>query len=177
MSSLQTATLVVILAIGVTGLVAAGRAVRIVGRYERGVVFRLGGMRDGTHGPGLILVVPWVDRLVKVDLQITTMSLPAQDGVTRDNVTVRVDAVVYLRVVDPVKALVNVVNYESAVSQVAQTSLRTLIGRTDLDELVSDQDRINTELTAVVGSAAESPWGVKIERVELTDVALPVPVG
>jgi regulator of protease activity HflC (stomatin/prohibitin superfamily) len=106
-------------------------------------------------------------------LQITTMSVPAQDGITRDNVSVRVDAVVYFRVVDPVKAIVNVQNYMYAVSQVAQTSLRTVIGRADLDELLSNRDKLNAELTAIIDAPTEGPWGVKIERVEVKDVALP----
>jgi hypothetical protein len=126
---LQTTILITLVVIAFIGLVALARAVRIVQQYERGVVFRLGRVRDGTRGPGLTLIVPVVDRLAKVNLQITTMSVPAQDGITRDNVSVRVDAVVYFRVVDPVKALVNVQNYMYAVSQVAQTSLRAVIGR------------------------------------------------
>jgi regulator of protease activity HflC (stomatin/prohibitin superfamily) len=111
--------------------------------------------------------------MVKVNLQITTMSVPAQDGITRDNVSVRVDAGVYFRVVDPVKALVNVHNYGYAVSQVAQTSLRAVIGRADLDELLSNRDKLNAELTDIIDAPTEGPWGVKIERVEVKDVALP----
>jgi regulator of protease activity HflC (stomatin/prohibitin superfamily) len=177
MSPLQIATVVVIIAMSVAGLVAAARTVRIVRPYERGVVFRFGQAREGTRGPGLTLIVPGVDRLAKADLQITTMSVTAHDGITRDDVSVRVDAVVHFRVVDPVKALVNVRNYSHAVSHVAQTSLRTLIGRADLDELLSDRDNLNTELTAVIDDVTEGQWGIKIERVKITVVALPVPVG
>jgi regulator of protease activity HflC (stomatin/prohibitin superfamily) len=173
MSPLQTTILFIVIAIGVVGLITAVSAVRIVQQYERGVVFRFGRVRDGTRGPGLTLIVPGVDRLVKVNLQITTMSVPAQDGITRDNVSVRVDAVVYFRVADPVKALVNVHNYGYAVSQVAQTSLRAVIGRADLDELLSNRDKLNAELTAIIDTPTEGPWGVKIERVEVKDVALP----
>jgi regulator of protease activity HflC (stomatin/prohibitin superfamily) len=173
MSPLQTTILVVLIALAVIALIAAATAVRIVQQYERGVVFRLGRVRDDTRGPGLTLIVPIVDRLVKVNLQITTMSVPAQDGITRDNVSVRVDAVVYFRVIDPVKALVNVNNYIYAVSQVAQTSLRAVIGRADLDELLSDRDKLNAELTAIIDAPTEGPWGVRIERVEVKDVALP----
>jgi regulator of protease activity HflC (stomatin/prohibitin superfamily) len=176
MGPLQTASLVVIITIGVADLVAAARgAHRRAVRAGCGV--RLGRVRDGTHGPGLTLIAPWVDRLAKADLRITTMSVPAQDGVTRDNVSARLDAVVHFRVVDPIKPLVNVPDYLSAVSRAAQTSLRAVIGRANLDELLSDRNRLNAELTDVIGSLTEGPWGVKIERVELTDVALPVPLG
>jgi regulator of protease activity HflC (stomatin/prohibitin superfamily) len=173
MSPLQTTILFIIVAIGVLGLITAASAVRIVQQYERGVVFRFCRVRDGTRGPGLTLIVPGVDRLAKVNLQITTMSVPAQDGITRDNVSVRVDAVVYFRVVDPVKALVNVNSYVFAVSQVAQTSLRAVIGRADLDELLSNRDKLNAELTDIIDAPTEGPWGVRIERVEVKDVALP----
>ncbi|MFG3297478.1 SPFH domain-containing protein [Micromonospora chersina] len=173
MNALQTVIVIAIVAIGVIGLGTAARAVRVVQQYERGVVFRFGRVREGSRGPGLTLIVPGVDRLVKVNLQITTMSVPAQDGITRDNVSVRVDAVVYFRVVDPVKALVNVQNYLYAVSQVAQTSLRAVIGRADLDELLSDRDKLNAELTGIIDTPTEGPWGVKVERVEVKDVALP----
>ncbi|WTZ05173.1 SPFH domain-containing protein [Micromonospora sp. NBC_01392] len=120
-------------------------------------MFRFGRVREGSRGPGLI----------------TTMSVPAQDGITRDNVSVRVDAVVYFRVVDPVKALVNVQNYLYAVSQVAQASLRAVIGRADLDELLSDRDKLNAEPTGIIDTPTEGPWGVKVERLEVKDVALP----
>jgi len=165
--------IIVIVLIVVVGLITIIGAVHIVQQYERGVVFRLGRVRDGIRGPGLTLIVPVIDRLTKVNLQITTMSVPGQDGITRDNVSVRVDAVVYFRVVDPVKALVNVQNYLYAVSQVAQTSLRAVIGRADLDELLSDRDKLNAELTSIIDTPTEGPWGVRIERVELKDVALP----
>ncbi|MFI5489121.1 slipin family protein [Micromonospora echinaurantiaca] len=164
---------IAIAAICIIGLITAARAVRVVQQYERGVVFRFGRVQDGSRSPGLTLIVPGVDRLVKVNLQITTLSVPAQDGITRDNVSVRVDAVVYFRVVDPVKALVNVQNYLYAVSQVAQTSLRAVIGRADLDELLSDRDKLNSELTSIIDTPTEGPWGVKVERVEVKDVALP----
>jgi regulator of protease activity HflC (stomatin/prohibitin superfamily) len=173
MNALQTTIVIAIVAIGLTGLITAARAVRVVQQYERGVVFRFGRVRDGSRGPGLTLIVPGVGRLVKVNLLITTMSVPAQDGITRDNVSVRVDAVVYFRVVDPVKALVNVNNYVYAVSQVAQTSLRAVIGRADLDELLADRDKLNSELTSIIDAPTEGPWGVKVERVEVKDVALP----
>jgi regulator of protease activity HflC (stomatin/prohibitin superfamily) len=121
----------------------------------------------------LTLIAPVIDRMRKVSMQITTMSVPAQDGITRDNVSVRVDAVVYFRVIDPTKALVNVQNYVYAVSQVAQTSLRAVIGRADLDDLLANRDKLNRELTSIIDEPTEAPWGVKVERVELKDVTLP----
>jgi regulator of protease activity HflC (stomatin/prohibitin superfamily) len=150
-----------------------GFGVRIVQQYEQGVVFRLGRVQPDGRGPGLRVIIPVIDRLQKVNMQIVTMSVPAQDCITKDNVSVRVDAVVYFLVIDAVKALVNVQNYLFAVSQVAQTSLRSISGKSDLDELLSDRDRVNSELRAVIDEPTEGPWGVKIERVELKDVALP----
>jgi regulator of protease activity HflC (stomatin/prohibitin superfamily) len=157
----------------VLALIVAALAVRVVQQYERGVVFRLGRVQGNTRGPGLTLITPVIDRLRKVNLQITTMGVPGQDCITRDNVSVRVDAVVYFRVVDPVKALVNVRDYLFAVSQVAQTTLRAVIGRADLDELLSNRDKLNAELTAIIDTPTEGPWGVKVERVEVKDVSLP----
>jgi regulator of protease activity HflC (stomatin/prohibitin superfamily) len=119
------------------------------------------------------LIAPMADRMRKVNMQITTMPVPAQDGITRDNVSVRVDAVVYFRVVDAVKAVVNVQNYLFAVSQVAQTSLRAVIGRAELDQLLSDRESINAELQQIIDAPTEGPWGIKIERVEIKDVSLP----
>jgi regulator of protease activity HflC (stomatin/prohibitin superfamily) len=165
--------IVILVVVLVLALLYVALAVRVVQQYERGVLFRLGRVHSGTRGPGLTLITPVVDRLRKVNLQITTMGVPAQDCITRDNVTVRVDAVVYFRVVDPVKALVNVRDYLFAVSQVAQTTLRATIGRADLDELLSNRDKLNTELTAIIDAPTEGPWGVKVERVEVKDVSLP----
>ena len=159
--------------LAVVALVAVVRGIRIIQQYERGVVFRLGQVKPDPLAPGLNLVVPIVDRVVKVNMQIVAMAVPAQDGITRDNITVRVDAVVYFRVVDPVKATVNVQNYLYAVSQVAQTSLRSVIGRSELDQLLSERDRINAILKEELDEPTEGPWGVRIERVEIKDVALP----
>ncbi|HVA59606.1 MAG TPA: SPFH domain-containing protein [Mycobacteriales bacterium] len=164
---------IVIGVLAVIGLISVALSVRVVQQFEQGVVFRLGRLREGVRQPGLAVIAPFVDRLQKVNMQITTMSVPAQDGITRDNVSVRVDAVVYFRVVDAAKALVNVQNYLYAVSQVAQTSLRSVIGRSELDELLSNREKLNAELTAIIDAPTEGPWGVKIERVELKDVALP----
>jgi regulator of protease activity HflC (stomatin/prohibitin superfamily) len=159
--------------IALCALVAVVKGIRVIQQYERGVVFRLGQIRPQPLGPGLNVVVPIVDRVVKVNMQIVAMAVPAQDGITRDNITVRVDAVVYFRVIDPVKATVNVQNYLYAISQVAQTSLRSVIGRSELDQLLSERERINAILREELDEPTEGPWGVRIERVEIKDVALP----
>jgi regulator of protease activity HflC (stomatin/prohibitin superfamily) len=169
----MAAVIAVLVVVGVLVLFVVGFGLRVVQQYERGVVFRLGRVRPGIRNPGLNVIVPVIDRMVRVNLQIVTLSVPAQEGITRDNVSVRVDAVVYFRVVDPIKAIVNVVNYQYAVSQVAQTSLRSVIGKADLDMLLSDRERINSDLRAIIDEPTEGPWGVKIERVEIKDVALP----
>jgi regulator of protease activity HflC (stomatin/prohibitin superfamily) len=170
---MNAAIIVVLIIVAIIVIVTLLAAVHVVQQYERGVVFRLGRVQPAIREPGLTLVWPVVDRLRKVNMQITTMSVPGQDGITRDNVSVRVDAVVYFRVADPTKALVNVRDYLYAISQVAQTSLRAVIGRADLDELLSNRDKLNAELTAIIDAPTEAPWGVKIERVEVKDVALP----
>lgn len=148
-------------------------SVRMVQQYERGIVLRFGRLQPHQRGPGLQLIVPIADRMTKVSMQTVVMGIPAQGAITRDNVTLTVDAVVYYRVIDPVKAIINVQNYPLAVSQVAQTSLRSVIGRVDLDTLLSDRESINAELKAVIDAPTEEPWGLHIERVEVKDVALP----
>lgn len=163
---------IVILIVLLLFVSAAAMSARVVQQYERGLVFRLGRLRDGVRGPGLTTMVPVIDRLRKVNMQITTMPVPAQDGITRDNVTVRVDAVVYFRVLDPVLATVNVQDYMFAVSQVAQTSLRSVIGKSDLDDLLSNRERLNQGLELMIDSPALD-WGIHIDRVEIKDVALP----
>jgi regulator of protease activity HflC (stomatin/prohibitin superfamily) len=163
--------LLIFLALVFIVLVAMG--VRVVQQFEQGVVFRLGRVQPGVRQPGITVIIPVLDRMQKVNMQIITMSVPSQACITKDNVSVAVDAVVYFRVIDAVKAVVNVQNYLFAVSQVAQTSLRSISGKSDLDELLSDRDRVNAELRAVIDEPTEGPWGVKIERVELKDVALP----
>ena len=144
----------------------------MVKQFERGVVFRFGRVRPKIRRPGLALLVPIADRLQKVNMQIVTMPVPAQDGITRDNVTVRVDAVVYFSVIDPVRAAVDVQDYVSAIGQVAQTSLRSIIGKSDLDDLLSNRERLNQGLELMIDSPALG-WGVHIDRVEIKDVALP----
>jgi regulator of protease activity HflC (stomatin/prohibitin superfamily) len=154
------------------GALWAGFSTRVINQYERGLVFRLGKVRDDIRGPGLVMITPMIDRLRKVNLQIVTMPVPAQDGITRDNVTVNVDAVVYFKVVDPVRAIVNVQDYLFAVGQVAQTSLRSIIGKSDLDDLLSNRERLNQGLEVMIDNPALD-WGIHIDRVEIKDVALP----
>jgi regulator of protease activity HflC (stomatin/prohibitin superfamily) len=166
--------IVIDLLVALVGLGALGAAsgLRVVRQYERGVVFRLGRVMPEVRHAGLTRIVPVIDRLRKVNMQIVTMPVPAQDGITRDNVTVRVDAVVYFRVENPITAIVAVQDYGYAVGQVAQTSLRSIIGKSDLDDLLSNRERLNQGLELLIDSPALS-WGVHIERVEIKDVALP----
>ncbi|PVG81473.1 peptidase [Nocardioides gansuensis] len=153
-------------------LAVAAASTRVVKQYERGVIYRFGRVLRNPVPPGLLLIVPLVDRLQKVNMQIVTMPVPAQDGITRDNVTVRVDAVVYFRVMDPIRAGVDVQDYLSAIGQVAQTSLRSIIGKSDLDDLLCDREKLNQGMELMIDSPAAG-WGVHIERVEVKDVALP----
>ncbi|MFJ3232046.1 slipin family protein [Streptomyces sp. NPDC086787] len=159
-------------AAGAAGVVYLAAGLRVVKQYERGVVFRLGRLRGEVRRPGLALIIPAVDRLYKVNMQIVTMPVPAQEGITRDNVTVRVDAVVYFRVMDAAAATVNVEDYRFAVSQMAQTSLRSIIGKSDLDDLLSSREKLNEGLELMIDSPAVG-WGVQIDRVEIKDVSLP----
>ncbi|MEV8093053.1 SPFH domain-containing protein [Kitasatospora sp. NPDC085879] len=150
----------------------AGLSIRVVQQYQRGVVFRFGRVLADVRDPGLAWIMPIADRLKRVNVQIVTMPIPAQEGITRDNVTVRVDAVVYYRVVDPVKATVNVQDYNFAISQVAQTSLRSIIGKSELDDLLANREPLNQGLELMLDSPALG-WGIEIDRVEIKDVALP----
>ncbi|WP_405620533.1 slipin family protein [Streptomyces sp. NBC_00076] len=159
-------------AAGAAGIVYISAAARVVKQYERGVVFRLGRLAGDVRSPGFTTVVPFVERLYKVNMQIVTMPVPGQEGITRDNVTVRVDAVVYFKVVDAANALVQVEDYRFAVSQMAQTSLRSIIGKSDLDDLLSDREKLNQGLELMIDSPAVG-WGVQIDRVEIKDVSLP----
>jgi regulator of protease activity HflC (stomatin/prohibitin superfamily) len=155
------------------GLILLGRSIKQVQQYEEGIVFRFGKVLPHTRPPGLTVIRPIGDRLQKVNKQIIAMAVPAQEGITKDNISVRVDAVVYFKVVDPIKATINVQNYMFAVSQQAQTSLRSIIGQSEMDELLSERDRVNRQLCRVLDEPTEGPWGVKVERVELKDVSLP----
>jgi regulator of protease activity HflC (stomatin/prohibitin superfamily) len=153
-------------------LLWSASSLRVIKQYERGLVFRFGRVREGVRSPGLAVMVPVADRMEKVNMQIVTMPVPAQEGITRDNVTVRVDAVVYFKVIDPVAAIVQVEDYRFAVGQVAQTSLRSMIGKSDLDDLLCDRERLNQGLEMMIDNPALG-WGVHIDRVEIKDVALP----
>jgi regulator of protease activity HflC (stomatin/prohibitin superfamily) len=163
---------VAIAATASVGVVYAMAAARIVKQYERGVVLRLGRLRNDVRGPGFTMILPGIERLRKVNMQIVTMPVPAQDGITRDNVTVRVDAVIYFKVVDAASAVVEVEDYRFAVSQMAQTSLRSIIGKSDLDDLLSNREKLNQGLELMIDSPAVG-WGVQIDRVEIKDVSLP----
>ena len=149
-------------------IVAAG--VRIVQEYERGVIFRLGRVM-GAKGPGIFFVIPIIDKMIKVDLRTITLDVPTQEAITSDNVTVRVNAVVYFQVTDPAAAVVNVENYQRATSQISQTSLRNVIGQSTLDALLSDREGINGKLQTIIDDATE-PWGIKVTIVEVKEVEL-----
>ncbi len=145
--------------------------VKIVQEYERGVVFRLGRLL-GPRGPGIVFLIPFVEQMRKIDLRTVTMDIPAQEVITRDNVTVRVNAVAYFRVVDPNAAVVNVADFIRATSQISQTTLRSVLGQGDLDDLLSEREKINQELQRIIDEQTE-PWGVKVSVVEVKDVELP----
>jgi regulator of protease activity HflC (stomatin/prohibitin superfamily) len=163
----------IIVVILVVAAIAFGRSVRVVQQYEQGIIFRFGRVLPGTRGPGLTIIRPFGDRMQKVNMQIVAMAVPAQEGITRDNVSVRVDAVVYFRVVDPIKATINVQNYMFAISQQAQTSLRSIIGQSEMDQLLAERDSVNRELRRIIDEPTEGPWGIRVERVEIKDVSLP----
>src|SRR5215470_13101776 len=171
--TLVTALVVIVVILVLAGLVATGRSLKVVQQYEQGIIFRFGKVLPGTRGPGLHAIRPFGDRMQKVNMQIIAMAVPAQEGITRDNVSVRVDAVVYFRVVDPIKATVNVQNYMFAVSQQAQTSLRSIIGQSEMDQLLAERATVNKELRRVIDEPTEGPWGIRVERVEIKDVSLP----
>src|SRR5690349_9538265 len=147
------------------------QALRILREYERGVIFRLGKLLDA-KGPGLIFLIPVIDRIVKMDLRVVTIDVPKQEIMTRDNVPVTVDAVVYFRVVDPTSAVVKVENYWKATSLIAQTTLRSVLGQSSMDDLLSQRDIINQRLQEIIDKQTE-PWGVKVTSVEVKEVALP----
>jgi regulator of protease activity HflC (stomatin/prohibitin superfamily) len=162
--------LLIILAVGL--LVVAGLSIRVINQFEQGVVLRFGRLHGDLRGPGLALIAPGADRLHKVNMQVVTMPVPAQEGITRDNVTVKVDAVVYYKVYDPVRVVVGVQNYQAAIAQVAQASLRSIIGKSELDDLLSNRERLNQGLELMLDSPAVD-WGIHIDRVDIKDVALP----
>ncbi|MBD3334039.1 MAG: slipin family protein [Candidatus Eisenbacteria bacterium] len=153
------------------GIFILSSAIRVLREYERGVIFRLGRM-VGVKGPGLILLIPIIDRMVKVSLRTLVMDVPPQDVITRDNVSVKVNAVLYFRVVEPAQSVVEVENYLFATSQLSQTTLRSIVGQADLDELLSERDKINDQLQTIIDQHTD-PWGIKVIGVELKDVDLP----
>ena len=160
--------------LGVAGLIIfslVGAAVKVVQEYERGVIFRLGRL-VGAKGPGLFLIIPFIDRMVKIDLRTVTLDIPSQEAITRDNVTVRVNAVCYFRVVDPEAAVVRVENYLVATLQIAQTTMRSVLGQSELDELLSKREEINQRLQEIIDEQT-APWGIKVSVVEVKDVELP----
>jgi len=169
----MAALIVVLVILVIAGLIAVGRSIRIVQQYEKGIIYRFGKVLPEVRGPGLALMRPVGDRMQKVNMQIVAMAVPAQEGITRDNVSVRVDAVVYFRVVDPIKATVNVQNYMFAISQQAQTSLRSIIGQSEMDQLLAERETVNRELRRIIDEPTEEPWGIRVERVEIKDVSLP----
>src|SRR3954451_5858234 len=168
----MNALLAVVAALVILAVLVIATAIRVLREYERGVIFRLGRLLSGPKGPGLILLVPFIDRMVKVDLRTVTLAIPPQEGITKDNVPVRVTAVTYFRVVDPQAAVTQIENYLVATSQIAQTTLRSVLGQHSLDELLAARDKINEILQDIIDQHT-APWGIKISVVEVKDVELP----
>ncbi len=148
-----------------------GSAIKIVQEYERGVIFRLGRL-VGAKGPGIFFIIPMLDRMVKVDLRVVTLDIPSQEAITRDNVTVKVNAVVFYRVIEPSNAIVEVEDYRRATWQIGQTTLRSVLGQSELDELLAHRDKINLTIQQIIDEVTE-PWGIKVSQVEVKDVELP----
>ena len=167
----MTALLGILIAIALFGVIVLAAAIRILREYERAVVFRLGRLL-GARGPGLVLLIPVIDRMVRVSLRTVTLRIPPQDVITRDNVPATVNAVAYFRVIDPGRAIVEVEDYMAATSQIAQTTLRSVLGKADLDILLSERERLNEDLQRIVDEQTE-PWGVKVTTVEIKDVEIP----
>jgi regulator of protease activity HflC (stomatin/prohibitin superfamily) len=165
--------IVIVAIIALAGLFLLTSTVKILKEYERGVVFRLGRVYSGgAKGPGLFFLVPFVNRMVKVDLRTVTMDVPPQDVITRDNVPARVTAVIYFRVVDPNKSVIEVENFVQATSQISQTTLRSVLGKKDLDDLLANREAINAELQTIIDEQTE-PWGIKVSVIEVKDVEIP----
>src|SRR5919107_248892 len=165
-----TALITILVLLVALGVALAGASIRVLREYERGVIFRLARGSE-KKGPGLVLLTPVIDRMVRVSLRTVTLNVPPQDVITRDNVPVRVDAVVYFRVVDPDSAVVQVENFHKATSQIAQTTLRSVLGKADLDTLLSEREQLNEELQKIIDEQTE-PWGVKVSTVEIKDVGI-----
>jgi regulator of protease activity HflC (stomatin/prohibitin superfamily) len=166
------ASLIVLAVVALVVLFVLASAVRIVQEYERGVIFRLGRVQGRAKGPGLFFLVPIADRMIKIDLRTVTMDVPPQDVITRDNVPARVNAVIYFRVMDPNKSVIEVENYVLATSQISQTTLRSVLGQKDLDDLLTNREAINEELQAIIDQQTD-PWGIKVSAVEVKDVEIP----
>jgi regulator of protease activity HflC (stomatin/prohibitin superfamily) len=157
--------------IGLLLLILLFSAIKVVQEYERGVIFRLGRF-VGAKGPGLFFIIPFIDKMMKVDLRTVTLDVPSQEAISRDNVTVKVNAVVYFRVLDPGKAIIQVEDYRRATWQIAQTTLRNVIGQSELDEILAQREKVNHELQQIIDEQTE-PWGIKVTLVEVKDVELP----
>jgi regulator of protease activity HflC (stomatin/prohibitin superfamily) len=166
-----TAIIVILVVLAAVALTVAGASIRVLREYERGVVFRLGRLMD-KRGPGLVMLVPTIDRMVRVSLRTVTLTVPPQEVITRDNIPARVTAVTYYRVVDPNNAVTAVENFHSATLQIAQTTLRSVLGGADLDTLLSERERLNEDLQHVIDAHTE-PWGIKVTTVEIKDVEIP----
>ena len=168
----MTAAIIAIVAVVFLFVLFALAAIKVAREYERGVVFRLGRLLDPPKGPGLFILIPIIDRMVKVDLRTITLNIPPQEVITKDNVPARVNAVAYFRIVDPKAAIVNIENFMVATSQIAQTTLRSVLGQHLLDELLSERDKINAILQEIIDEAT-APWGIKVSIVEVKDVEIP----
>ena len=167
----MTGAIVAIVIVGVLLVIVAPAAIRIVQEYERGVIFRLGRL-VGARGPGLFFLIPFVERMTKVDLRVIPMDVPSQEAITRDNITVKVNAIVYFRVMNPEDAVVKVTDYVRATSWISQTSLRSVVGQSDLDEILSKREHVNVMLQEMIDQQTD-PWGIKVSAVELRDVEIP----
>jgi regulator of protease activity HflC (stomatin/prohibitin superfamily) len=163
---------IAVLAVAIILLILLFAAVKVAREYERGVIFRLGRLKSPPKGPGLFLLIPVVDKMVKVDLRTVTLNVPPQEVITKDNVPVRVNAVAYFRIIDPEKSVVQVENFMAATSQIAQTTLRSVLGQHVLDELLSEREKINEILQRIIDEAT-APWGIKVSIVEMKDVEIP----
>ena len=168
----MNAALIAVAAVVIILVLLLALSVRVAREYERGVIFRLGRLHSPPKGPGLFLLIPIIDKMVRVDLRTVTLNIPPQEVITKDNVPVRVNAVAYFRIIDPERAIVQVENYMVATSQIAQTTLRSVLGQHVLDELLSERDKINTILQEIIDEAT-SPWGIKVSIVEVKDVEIP----
>jgi len=168
----MNAALIAVAAVVILVVLLLSASVRIAREYERGVIFRLGRLRSPPKGPGLFLLIPVVDKMVRVDLRTVTLNVPPQEVITKDNVPVRVNAVAYFRIIDPEKAIVQIENFMVATSQISQTTLRSVLGQHQLDELLSERDKINAILQQIIDDST-SPWGIKVSIVEVKDVEIP----